>query len=163
MLNIQLQDFNRRIGKSSLWRWAVLFPITLSLWCSYCCSWIGSGISMSESCLDSSLQVTAPFFSFIRKVGILFAFLKEVLWIFYQQNYLGKCVLSLSFSERSYERIQLQLNVVCYWKREEYSFTSLRWVAVYLLHAVSAASAGTIKDLGNYKDFIRKYQPLEKC
>lgn len=35
--------------------------------------------------------------------------------------------------------------------------------AVYLLHAVSAASAGIIKDLGNYKDFIRKYQPLEKC
>lgn len=125
MLSTQLQDLNRRLGKSGLWRLAVLFPITLSWWWSCCCTQKGSGISMSES----SFQVTVwTILCLYQEMGSLFVFSKEVLWNFHQQNYSGKCLLSLGFLERSNERTQLQLNILCYLKKGQYSFASMRWV-----------------------------------
>lgn len=155
MLSTQLQDLNRRLGKSGLWRLAVLFPITLSWWWSCCCTQKGSGISMSES----SFQVTVwTILCLYQEMGNLFVFSKEVLWNFHQQNYSGKCLLSLGFLERSNERTQLQLNILCCLKRGQYSFSSMRWVQsvcfmLCLQHQQPLSETYC-------KDFSLNYQPL---
>lgn len=122
----------------------------------------GGGISMSESCPKSSFQVTVWTILYLslpyQEMGNLSVFSKEVLWNFHQQNYSGECVLSLDVSERSGERTQLQLNILCCLKRGQYSFASMRWVqsvcfTLCLQHQQPLSET-------YYKDLSLKYQPL---
>lgn len=67
-------------------------------------------------------------------------------------------VLCLGFSERNDERTQLQLNFLCYLKRGQYSFTSMRLVQsvcfmLCLQHQQQLSETYC-------KDFSLKYQPL---